>query len=101
MRIIVLDTIQERHPHISKKDVISAFHSVYITVQREDTNGSETPWIAIGLDARGRDMEICYVQKNSTIIIYHALTPVTKKMLNEINHLKQKGHYYERPRNTT
>lgn len=95
MRIIVLDRIQECHPHISKKDVVSAFHSVYITVQREDTSGLEIPWIAIGLDARGRDMELYYVQKNSAIIIYHAFTPVTKKMLNEINHLKQKGHRYE------
>lgn len=83
MRITVLDRIHERHPELSEKNVVTAFRSVMIDAERSDGT-----WIAIGLDDRGRNVELIYKKVQTGVIIYHAFTPPTKKIQREIARLR-------------
>lgn len=86
MEIYVLPRVHERHPELSVADVVAAFHSVMTDARRH--NGT---WVAIGLDGRGRDVEMVYKQIGDCVLIYHAMTPPTKKTVNEINCLHGDG----------
>ncbi|PLS29898.1 hypothetical protein Uis1B_2279 [Bifidobacterium margollesii] len=83
MRIYVLPRVHERHPELTEKDVVTAFRSVMTDARRE--NGT---WVAIGLDGHGRDVEMVYKQVGDDVLIYHAMTPPTKKTIKEINGLR-------------
>ncbi len=93
-QIIILDRIHERHPNISRNDVLTAYNTPLVDARRE--NGD---WISIGLDDKARDMELIYRQRGRIIVIFHALTPPTKKFINEIRSLtgrRQEGRSHER-----
>lgn len=84
MRVFVADRVMERHPELSAGDVLTAFHSVMVDAQR-----SEDTWIAVGLDSRGRNVEMVYKVAGGDVLIYHALTPPTKKFLREVKALRR------------
>ena len=84
MRVLVLDRVHERHPNLSEQDVKDALHSVLFDVRRADGT-----WMAIGLDRRGRNVELLYSESDGTVVIYHALTPPTKKFRHEIEELRR------------
>ena len=83
MEIYVLPRVHERHPELSVEDVLTAFRSVMVEARRiNDT------WVCIGLDGRGRDVEMVYRQRGDLVVIYHAMTPPTKKTRSEIDRLR-------------
>lgn len=90
MRIMVLHRVHQRHPNISNDDVISAFQAA-----EEDAQRADGTWMLLGLDQHGRDLEILYQyaidkQTGETIIvIFHALTPPTKKFQRQIREIRQ------------
>lgn len=86
MKIYVLPRVHERHPELSEEDVLTAFRSVMVEARRD--NGT---WVCIGLDGRGRDVEMVYAQQEDSVLIYHAMTLPTKKTMNEISHLHGDG----------
>jgi len=85
VEIYVLGRIHERHPELTADDVLTAFRSLEVDARR--TNGS---WVCIGLDGKGRDIEMAYVMKGEEILIYHAFTPPTKKLVREIRSIRRK-----------
>mgnify|MGYP004455508587 CR=1 FL=1 len=82
LEIYVLPRMHERHPELTSGDVLTAFRSVMRDARRD--NGT---WVAIGLDGRGRDVEMVYKQVGDSVLIYHTMTPPTKKTLKEIGRL--------------
>lgn len=83
MKIAVLPRIHERHPDVVPDDVMSAFTNQFIHVQR--ANGS---WVGLGSDSHNRLLEMAYLQNDDyEIVIYHAMTPPTKKFVKEIERL--------------
>ena len=86
MRILILDRVHERHPELTADDVVAAFRSVMREARRADG-----AWLAIGLDGRGRDVEMVYKQIGDRVLIYHAMTPPTKRTLQEVDNLKGEG----------
>lgn len=86
MRIQVLDRVMERHPELSEEDVVTAFRSVMVDAERE--SGA---WMAIGLDGRGRNVEMLYRVVGDLVVIYHAFTPPTRKFRREIGRLRGDG----------
>jgi len=65
-----------------KEDVVFAWKN-YIKMQyRTEPKGDQA--IAIGIDKRGRLIEMVGVENRSGILIYHAKTPPTTKMLLEL-----------------
>jgi hypothetical protein len=83
LEIYVLPRVHERHPELSVEDVLAAFRSVMVDARRD--NGT---WVCIGLDGRGRDVEMVYEQRGDRVLIYHAMTPPTKKTRSEIARLR-------------
>ncbi|WP_243388815.1 hypothetical protein [Bifidobacterium simiarum] len=68
-----------------EEDVVTAFRSVMADAER--TDGA---WMAVGLDGRGRNVEMLYRVNGEDVVIYHAFTPPTKKFLKEISQLRSK-----------
>ena len=85
MEIYVLPRVHDRHPELTSEDVLTAFHSVMTDAQRDNDT-----WVCIGLDQHGRDVEMVYKQMGDMVLIYHAMTPPTRKTINEINELNGK-----------
>ena len=71
MEIYVLPRVHERHPELSVEDVLAAFRSVMVDARRD--NGT---WVCIGLDGRGRDVEMVYEP-----VSYTHLTLPTKRIV--------------------
>jgi hypothetical protein len=86
MRIYVLDRVHQRHPELSEDDVVTAFRSVMFDAERKDGT-----WMAVGLDARGRNVELLYSVTEQDVLIYHAFTPPTRKFLNEAKQLRRES----------
>lgn len=84
MRILVLDRVHERHPELSEDDVVTAFRSVMVDAQREGGD-----WMAIGLDGRGRNVELLYRVRGDAVLVYHAFTPPTNKFMKELERLRR------------
>lgn len=86
MEVYVLPRVHERHPDLDVGDVLKAFGSVMVDARRADGT-----WVAIGLDGRGRDVEMVYRQVGDRVLVYHAMTPPTRKIVGEINRLRGEG----------
>ncbi|OZG58910.1 hypothetical protein BEUL_2321 [Bifidobacterium eulemuris] len=84
MQIYVLPRVHERHPDLSDEDVLTAFASVMTDARRDNDT-----WICIGLDGRGRNVEMVYRQLGDRVLIYHAMTPPTKKIKHEIERIRR------------
>lgn len=84
MKIQVLDRVTFRHPELSEEDVVIAVRSVMVDAQRE--SGA---WMAIGLDGRGRNVELLYRVAGDVLVVYHAFTPPTKKFRCELDQLRR------------
>ena len=85
VEVYVLPRVHERHPELTVDDVLAAFRSVMVDARREDGT-----WVCIGLDGNGRDVEMVYKQVGGRVLIYHAFTPPTKKLRNEIERLRRR-----------
>lgn len=85
MRIFVADRVHERHPELTADDVATAFRSVMVDAER-----ARGTWLAVGLDSHGRNVELLYKVVDGDVLIYHAMTPPTKKFLREIEQLRSK-----------
>lgn len=71
--------ITQCHPEITSEDVLVAFRSLMVSARRADGY-----FIGIGLDARGRNIELVYAARGEEFLVFHAFTPPTKKFLREI-----------------
>lgn len=80
-QVIVSSLIQKEHPKIDQEDVISSFRSMLRYKKRE---GDE--YLAIGSDRKGRILELVYLydRKNDFFLIYHSMTPPTKKAFKDL-----------------
>ena len=86
MEIYVSSSVHERHPELFVEDVLTAFRSAMQEARRDDGT-----WMLVGLDGRGRNVEVLYAENHGTIVIHHAFTPPTKKFLNEMNQLRRQS----------
>ena len=72
-----------RHPQLSERDVREAWHHAYYeAVRPESPNFPEYLWL--GQDNRGRDIEMAGTMTEDGWLIYHANTPVSKRVRDEI-----------------
>lgn len=80
MLVTVHPRVHERHPDIAEEDVRWAW--VHFTDAAVRVPGERE--IRIGLDLRGRELEMVGVLTCSGWFVYHALIPPTKKTRDEI-----------------
>ena len=86
MEIVVHPRIHERHEDISAQDVIEAMNNIVASALRD--NGH---WCSIGFDLHARPLEMIYKIVGDVVIVYHALTPPTKKFKKEVGFIPKRG----------
>ncbi len=85
MAVIVHGRISERHPEISEEDVQTAWDNYTVGAVRVPGERE----IRIGFDAKERELETVGVLTVEGWLVYHALTPPTKRMRSEIDRLRR------------
>ena len=80
----------EVHPHayihgLSEDDIRSAWENAFEWIRRDLDNGG-IDYLLVGPDRRGRLVEMVarYCSEVEGYIVFHAMTPPTKKVLREI-----------------
>lgn len=79
-RVQVHERIHNRHPEISIADVVYAWENFSWAAIRSP--GEEE--LRIGFDLRARELEMVGVALTDGWLIFHAMTPPSKKTRNEV-----------------
>ncbi len=75
--------VNERHPEIEPADVLAAWAGRLKQAKRAGKFAEETA--AVGFDGKGRLLEMVAIERaDGTFLVYHAMTPPSKKTLREI-----------------
>ena len=75
--------VMREHPVLTEEDVRYAWrNSYYEALRPESPNFPEYLWI--GRDAKGREIEMVGTMTNEGWLIYHANTPISKSVKDEI-----------------
>jgi len=83
--IEVNQRVSERHPEIQESDVATAWANVLVVIERSGTSLPDTVLVAVGFDSNGRFIEMVgSVMENGIVHIFHAMTPPTKRTLQEV-----------------
>lgn len=73
-RVAVLDRVPQRHPDVSKEDAVAAWNNAIACAPAIDEDPRR--YIAIGLDDRGRLIELVVIRKELGVwLIVHAQCP--------------------------
>lgn len=73
--------IADRHPEVGPDDVMAAMRGMIRYKQR-----SSGEWLAVGLDGRGRLLELVYQydEEDDFFLVFHAMVPPSGKTLREL-----------------
>lgn len=73
-----------KHPEIAPMDVAHAWgNRIAMGIRNQ---GIAPQLVAVGFDASGRMLEMVGVEKeNGTVLVFHAMTPPSKKTLREVS----------------
>ena len=83
MDVIVHKRIMERHPELTEQDVLDAWENAFTYATRTHcARPFET--MALGYDGKSRLIEMIALPKNACWMIYHAMTPPSRKFLTEM-----------------
>ncbi len=88
MHIDVHPRIEQRHPELKPDDVIYAWQNWAVDGTRTEKKDAPRT-LRIGYDRRGREIEMIGVQTDRGWLVYHAMTPPSKKTITELEHLRR------------
>lgn len=85
MSVAVHERVSQRHPELSERDVRRAWSNAFLVQERIEGGLPCATLVALGADGHGRVIEMVAVMlKDGTTLIYHAMTPPSKRMLKEL-----------------
>lgn len=88
-KVVVHPRVVQRHPQLSEEDVRAAWRSAYYEATRlESPNFPE--YLRLGMDKSGRELEMVGVPIEEGWLVYHANTPVSKRVRDEIRRNERK-----------
>lgn len=76
MNLYIHPRIHRKHPELSDKDVEAAFNGIIRHVHR-----ASGECVGVGVDSRGRLIELVFRECEDGIVVYHALTPPTNNIM--------------------
>lgn len=82
--ITVNARIKERHPELQEDDVKSAWNNAVKYAERTTGSIPGPLLVAIGTDSKGRLLEMVGVATSDAIHIFRAMTPPSKKTIEEL-----------------
>lgn len=71
--------VMEKRPWLHEEDVLHAWGARLALAERPDG-----PLVALGFDAKGRQIEMVALSAKGEVLIFHAHEPATKKTLREL-----------------
>lgn len=71
----------ERHPELDEESVLSAWRNAIRFARRDRDDG--TCYVAVGIDGKGRLVELVALRGDDGFLVYHAMTPPSKKTIEE------------------
>lgn len=81
--VFVANRVPRHHPEISKEDAETAWENAAACIPR--SGGRPFEYVAVGFDGKGRAIEIVgRMTGEGDWIVWHAMTPPTKKTLREL-----------------
>ena len=83
MSTFVHERISMRHPELSELDVLAAWDSKIAWALR--IVGETNQIVAVGFDGNNRFVEMVAVNDGDDYLIFHAMTPPSKRTLTELN----------------
>lgn len=89
MDIKVHPRIAERHPELSEDGIVRAWLNPLSSALREDSPNFPE-YLQIGYDKDGRLIEMVGVLSEDGWLIYHAMTPPSRKTLKELDSAKRR-----------
>lgn len=89
MSVYVHRRVSQRHPELIDADVHSAWESKISWAVRLTSERNHI--VAVGFDSNGRLIEMVAVSNGEDYLIFHAMTPPSKKTLTELGLLGRKG----------
>lgn len=75
-----------RHPDLTERDVLAAWQRTIEFIHRADTD----QWVVIGPAPDGRMVEMVAEKLPQGWLIYHAMTPPTRKTTTEIRAVRRR-----------
>ena len=88
MQVFVHERVSKRHPELSDDDVLSAWDSRIAWALR--MGGDHNQIVATGFDKKGRLIEMVAVANGGDCLIFHAMTPPSKRTLKELDLIGRK-----------
>jgi len=89
MKTVIHPRIAQRHPELTEKDVREAWNNFLLSGTRtESKNFPEV--VRIGYDKQGREIEMVGAQTDDAWLVFHAMTPASKKTIRELDQIRGK-----------
>ena len=86
VRVLVHSRVTRRHPDLTERDVLAARRAACNAAQRRGTD----QWVAIGPAPDGRMVEMVAESLPQGWLIYHAMTPPSRKTTTEISAVRRR-----------
>ncbi len=86
VRVLVHSRVTRRHPELTERDVLAAWQRTIEFIHRADTG----QWVVIGPAPDGRMVEMVAESLPQRWLIYHAMTPPTRKTTTEIRSARRR-----------
>ena len=83
MQAFVHERVSKRHPELSDDDVLSAWNSRIAWALRKTDSREQI--VAVGFDSNGRFIEMVAIESEGDYLIFHAMTPPSKRTLSELD----------------
>lgn len=87
--VFVHPRVLDRHPDLRERDVLSAWRNALEIARRDSEDG--VYYVAVGSDSNGRLIEMVAMRSDDEFLIYHAMTPPSKKTMKELRLLRRRG----------
>ena len=72
-----------RHPQLNEEDIRTAWRNSYYEALRADSQ-NYPEYLGIGVDSKGRDVEMVGTLTDDGWLIYHANTPLSRRVRLEV-----------------
>lgn len=79
--------IHGRHPEISDADIVTAWENFAVAATRDIAERE----VRTGFDSRGREIEMVGVRVKGEWLVFHGMTPPSKKTRREIERARRKA----------
>jgi len=88
MEIVIHPRISKRHPELQSEDIRVAWENFLLSGMRAKSKRFPEE-VRVGYDKQGREIEMVGTMSEGSWLIFHAMTPPSKKMIIELDKIRR------------